>query len=245
MKRFDDEVYLFWEPHVIPLFRCNIWYIRGRDRDVIIDSGMGFGSLKEAGRYLFDKRIAAVATHAHLDHVGNLHEFDECMAHHLEAPGIRNPDWSYTLADDRFDPLHYVSKFKDFPFEGPIIDALPCADYDASKWRIRPAKITRELSDGDVIDTGDRAFEVLHLPGHSPGSIGLWEEETRILFSGDAVYDAPLIDELHHSSIPDYIQTMERLARLPANVVHAGHDASFGRARLIELVEEYLGRIGA
>ena len=43
---------------------------------------------------------------------------------------------------------------------------------------------------------GDRHFEVLHLPGHSPGSIGLWERRTGILFSGDALYDGPLLDEL-------------------------------------------------
>jgi len=41
-----------------------------------------------------------------------------------------------------------------------------------------PAAPTRVLGAGDVIDLGDRAFEVLYLPGHSPGSIGLWEMAT-------------------------------------------------------------------
>ena len=47
-----------------------------------------------------------------------------------------------------------------------------------------------------MVDIGNRHFEVLHLPGHSPGSIGLWEEASGTLFSGDAVYDGPLLDEL-------------------------------------------------
>jgi len=46
------------------------------------------------------------------------------------------------------------------------------------------------VRDGDIIDLGDRAFEVLHLPGHSPGSIALFEAATKTLFSGDAITTA-------------------------------------------------------
>ena len=95
----------------------------------------------------------------------------------------------------------------------------------------RPAApATRLLADGDVVDLGDRAFEVLHLPGHSPGSIGLWEAATGVLFSGDAVYDGPLLDELDGSDVDGYVATMRRLRELPVTVVHAGHEPSFGRA---------------
>jgi glyoxylase-like metal-dependent hydrolase (beta-lactamase superfamily II) len=83
---------------------------------------------------------------------------------------------------------------------------------------------------------------VLHLPGHSPGSIGLWEAASGTLFSGDAIYDGPLLDELPESSIVDYCATMERLLTLPVTVVHAGHDPSFGRQRLHELARMYLAR---
>ena len=105
---------------------------------------------------------------------------------------------------------------------------------------IEGAPATRILEDGDVVDTGDRAFEVLHLPGHSPGSIGLWEASTGILFSGDAVYDGPLLDELEGSNIDDYVKTMERLRDLPVTVVHGGHEASFDRDRLVEICDDYL-----
>ena len=83
---------------------------------------------------------------------------------------------------------------------------------------------------------------MLHLPGHSPGSIGLWEAATGTLFSGDAVYDDALLDELPESDIGDYCRTMERLLTLPVNVVHAGHDPSFGRDRLREIARAYLDR---
>jgi glyoxylase-like metal-dependent hydrolase (beta-lactamase superfamily II) len=107
---------------------------------------------------------------------------------------------------------------------------------------VLPAPATRTVDEGDVIDVGDRRFEVLHLPGHSPGSIGLWEAETGILFSGDAIYDGPLLDELPGSDIPSYVATMKRLRDLPVTVVHAGHDPSFGRDRLRDLCEGYLAK---
>jgi glyoxylase-like metal-dependent hydrolase (beta-lactamase superfamily II) len=62
------------------------------------------------------------------------------------------------------------------------------------------------------------------------------------LFSGDAIYDGPLLDELPESSIGDYCATMERLLDLPARVVHGGHDPSFDGSRLRELAAQYLTR---
>jgi glyoxylase-like metal-dependent hydrolase (beta-lactamase superfamily II) len=93
-----------------------------------------------------------------------------------------------------------------------------------------------------MIDLGDRAFEVLHLPGHSPGSIGLWEAASGILFSGDAVYDGPLLDELEGSDVVAYVATMRRLRDLPVTVVHGGHEPSFGCERLVAICTDYLDR---
>jgi len=93
-----------------------------------------------------------------------------------------------------------------------------------------------------IVDLGNRHFEVLHLPGHSPGSIGLWEAASGTLFSGDAIYDGPLLDEIGGADIPTYVRTMKRLRELPVQVVHAGHDGSFGRERLVELVDAYLAK---
>ena len=54
------------------------------------------------------------------------------------------------------------------------------------------------------------------------------------------MYDGPLLDQLPESNIDAYIQTMKRLRELPVQVVHGGHEASFGRERLHELVDAYL-----
>jgi len=123
-----------------------------------------------------------------------------------------------------------------------FITALPHADFDLKRFACPPAPPTRRVTEGDVIDIGDRVFEVLHLPGHSPGSIGLWESATGTLFSGDAIYDGPLLDELPGSDIPTYLKTMRRLIELPVRIVHAGHDPSFGGDRLRELARAYIDR---
>jgi glyoxylase-like metal-dependent hydrolase (beta-lactamase superfamily II) len=105
---------------------------------------------------------------------------------------------------------------------------------------VKPAPATKMLEQGDIIDLGDRHFDVLHVPGHSPGSIALWERERGLLLSGDAVYDGPLIDDAYHSNPEDYVATMQRLRELPVNVVHGGHYPSFGRDRFRELIDDYV-----
>lgn len=67
---------------------------------------------------------------------------------------------------------------------------------------------------GDVINLGDRQLTVLHMPGHSRGSICLHDRENKLLFSGDVVYDGSMIDWLPYSRVTDYIGSCERLVGL-------------------------------
>src|SRR5258708_31146412 len=112
-----------------------------------------------------------------------------------------------------------------------FVTALPRAGFSLSQFACPAAPATRLVQEGDMIDLGDRVFEVMHLPGHSPGSIGLWEARSETLFSGDAIYDGPLLDEIPGSNIPVYADTMRRLEKLPARVVPAGPAPSFRGAR--------------
>ena len=73
-------------------------------------------------------------------------------------------------------------------------------------------------------------------PGHSPGGISLWEERTGTLFSGDIVYDGPLIEDAYHSDLDDYAKSLARLRELPVRTVHGGHFPSFSGERLRELI---------
>ncbi|MHA1600736.1 MAG: MBL fold metallo-hydrolase, partial [Alphaproteobacteria bacterium] len=117
---------------------------------------------------------------------------------------------------------------------------LPPVPYASAKYTVKAAPATRILHDGDVIDLGNRHFDVIHTPGHSPGGIMLFEKETGILFSGDIVYDGPLVDDAYHSDIPTYIDVMKRIMDLPVRVVHGGHFPSFDGERYRHLIRQYL-----
>jgi len=245
-ERLSDGITRIWEPHVIRVMQCNIWHVRGRDRDLLIDTGMGIASLHDAARHLFDNALAAVATHTHLDHIGSLHEFGERIVHQAEAQHLEHPSENFSMLREEH-PVEFIASLEraGYVVDSCFVTALPRAGFNLSQFACPAAPATRLVQEGDMIDLGDRVFEVMHLPGHSPGSIGLWEAQSETLFSGDAIYDGPLLDDLPGSNIADYVLTMRRLRELPVRVVHAGHDPSFGRDRLVALADDYLRRRAA
>jgi len=229
---------LLGEPYVDPFVRANIWHVRGRERDLLVDTGLGISSLTGFAPDLFDRPVVAVASHAHYDHTGGLKEFDTIAAHPLDARAIRAPGFTSLLVSD-FPP-----EFRDELTGDELITAHPSSDFDPAAYTVQPVEPTWLVEDGDVIDLGDRAFAVLHLPGHTPGSIGLWEAATGVLFSGDVIYDGLLLDELPGSDISEYVASMERLRALPVTAVHAGHYPSFGSDRFLHLIDSYLRKRG-
>ena len=85
---------------------------------------------------------------------------------------------------------------------------------------------------------------MLHLPGHSPGSIALYEVKSKTLFSGDAIYDGELFDTVYHSDKVIYRESLQRLRELDVETVHGGHYGSFGRKRMLEIIDDYLAGKG-
>lgn len=223
--RFADDVTLIHEPWIKPFFRCNMWHVRGRDRDLLFDTGLGHFSLRAHVPLVTERAITCVASHTHFDHIGCHHEFAGCCVHAAEAHILEDPRNEWTGAD------RYATD--------EMFDRLPMG-WQQERYHVRPAKPQRILQHGDVIDLGNRHFEVVHTPGHSPGGIGLFERKTGTFLSGDIIYDGPLIDDAYHSDIGDYIATLEQLAGLPVGVVHGGHFPSFGHTRFQQLIRDYL-----
>ena len=90
VQHLSDGVSLIREKHVADWLRCNIWHVQGRDRDMIVDTGMGVVSLRDSVSDMLDKPVTAAATHAHVDHVGSHHEFDHCLVHKAELDDLKN-----------------------------------------------------------------------------------------------------------------------------------------------------------
>jgi glyoxylase-like metal-dependent hydrolase (beta-lactamase superfamily II) len=221
-----DGITHIFEPYIDVFYRCNIWHVRGRDRSLLFDSGLGVVSLAQRFPWLRATPLVAVASHTHFDHIGCQHEFDDRACHRAEAHIMAAPTRDNTLAT-RFAKLD-------------MFERLPPGGFDEAAYAVQPAPATRLLEEGDILDLGDRQFEVLHVPGHSPGSIALWERASGVLLSGDAVYDGPLIDDAYHSNTEHYLETMRRLRELPVRVVHGGHYPSFGADRYRALIDDYL-----
>jgi glyoxylase-like metal-dependent hydrolase (beta-lactamase superfamily II) len=235
-----DDLIRVTEPHVRPLLAANLWWLRGTDRDIVIDAGLGVVALRDEIPEMFERDPMVVLTHSHLDHAGGAHEFRERAAHAAEAQTMAAGPPASLFGAELYEKLGIPDDGE--PPPGLLISALPHHDYDPDGYRVEPAPLTRLLDDQDQIDLGGRTLTVLHLPGHTPGSIALLEERTGTLFSGDVIYDDDLIDFLPDSSIPAYRQTMKLLASLEVSVVHPGHGHSFDQTRLHALATTYLQR---
>ncbi len=225
--RVDDAITMLTEPFVHDLVRANIWHVRGRDADLLVDTGMGIAPLKPHIDTPDGKPLIVVATHIHLDHVGSLHEFGLRLGPRLTAEAFRTMD----------DVATYADMFRELE---AAVTMLPHDGWRAQDYAILPAPLSRQLDEGDVVDLGDRQFRVLHLPGHSPDSIALFDQADGLFFSGDAIYDSDLIDDLPDSDRKAYRRTMRRLLDLPIRIGHGGHGPSFDRARMREIAAGYL-----
>jgi len=245
-RRISGRITLFTEPHVAEFLRCNVWHIRGQGCDLVVDTGLGLAPLAPLLELSEHSQVMVVLTHSHADHAGGWDEFDERCVHHLEAeyldPRTAVPDLESLRAADLEQAEREHMRDCGYDIPDCFVTALPAGFPDAETLPFRPATPTRLLDEGDRIDLGDRAFEILHLPGHSPGSIGLIDRDARLLLSGDAIYDGPLLDELPGSDIDAYLRTMARLRGLDVELTLPGHGEPFGGERLDAIAAEYLRR---
>lgn len=247
-ERIDDRLWVITEPRVHPIFSANMHLVLGRDADLLIDSGMGVAPLRpfvDGLRPDAERPLICLSTHTHVDHIGAVHEFDTRLVHPIEAEDLAAPA-PYSLRTEGISQA-FRELFARAGYSAlwpVLIDAVPYVGYDIDGYALRGAPATGLIGEGDVVDLGDWQAEVLHLPGHSPGQVGLFHHDSGTLFGADAIYDGPLIYDGPGMSIPDYATTLRRLRDLPVEVVHGGHDPRFGKARLDAIVADYLERWG-
>jgi glyoxylase-like metal-dependent hydrolase (beta-lactamase superfamily II) len=225
----SDWFITYDEPFMNPYVRANMYLVRGRDMDLLVDTGMGVSRLSEAIDATPGKPLLALATHIHLDHVGSFSEF----------PERAGPTQSAAAFATMPDEATYAHMFRDLP---EAVSRLPAPGWRAADYALEPAPLTRSLGEGDVVDLGDRRFRVLHLPGHSPDSTGLIDEENGVFFSGDAIYDDLLIDDLPDSDRAAYRSTMARIAEFPVRMAYGGHGEPFDGGRMRQIAEAYIRR---
>ncbi len=99
------------------------------------------------------------------------------------------------------------------------------------------------LWEGDVIDLGGRKFEVILIPGHTPGSIALLDRENRFLFAGDSLQRELIYMIGRGRNLPAFGETLKKLLKLiPAfDTVYAfhGHAVAEGPELVRDVADAY------
>jgi hydroxyacylglutathione hydrolase len=195
-------------------YDCNAFVVRGDHQTILVDSGTHIASEK-VKKIVSEFDIAAILlTHGHLDHVGGAA---------LAVQEIQVPLWASFFTADKLEAA-----------EQPHIDPF----FGSS---IPPIEIARRIKEGDTLDLGGIRFKVLETPGHTAGSICLYEPIKRWLFSGDTVFADGSFGrtDLRSGSSPQLIDSLHRLTTLSIDALFPGHMRSVLIGAAEHIAESY------
>jgi glyoxylase-like metal-dependent hydrolase (beta-lactamase superfamily II) len=197
---------------------ANVYLIRSSSGLTLVDTGMKDEAdeiaLQIQGRgFTLSEVRNIVLTHGHGDHAGSAAELSErtgafVLAHEAEAPFI---DGTRTMPEPTM--LRIMNRLGGSVFE------------------FKPAKIGRHLKDEDRVRFL-YGWRVLHTPGHTPGSICLYEQDRHILICGDTLFNKnPVTGKVgFQPSFPvltydkDQLrESLRRLSTLTIDVICFGH----------------------
>jgi len=194
-------------------------YVILGEKIVLIDSGLPdswnasiLPYLKRVDRN--PKDIALVIhTHSHGDHIGSdaiikSESNAEIAMHELDAQAVEDPKSWLKNFRERFG--HTISK--------ELLKRL-------SESYMEPLNVERHLKEGDVLDLKALKLRVIHTPGHSKGSICLYDDASRILFSGDSIQArGTILSDINLVfDVDDYLSSMKRLRDMEIEAILPAH----------------------
>lgn len=195
-QTFAISEYGHWE-------KVRSFLILGQDQGMLIDTGLGIGQIHEVVKSLTSLPYSVYLTHVHWDHTNGLTVNQEVYLHESEGDWLANGIPSQTNQHVRGELTRDISQ------------ELP-ADFQVATFEMFKGSATDFLSDGQVIELGGRAIQVLHTPGHSPGHLVYYDLTSGYLFTGDLLYsDETPIYAFYPSTNPlDLVNSWEKIARL-------------------------------
>jgi len=183
----------------------NIYLVQNKDRFTLFDAGIQIyfketvAAIEELGLKLA-QMDQLVLTHTHLDHSGSCPLFLEA-AKKAELWVSREEGELLEKGDDSL-------------VLGSMLGQ-----------RLPPLSVARKLQEGDTVRVGDFAFQVLHTPGHSFGSLCFFEPRKGILIAGDVVFRGGSFGRVDFptGNGQQLIASIARLAKLPVKILLPGH----------------------
>ena len=147
----------------------------GSNKALLVDTGTGICDISMVIKQFASLPVVVITTHCHWDHTGSHDKFKTIMIHREDAEWLKN---GIPI------PIGVIRKqvMKE-PFNPDL-----CPDFDINNYQPPVISDPTILEDGDFIENGRHKLRVIHTPGHSPGSICLFEENDRILITGDTLY---------------------------------------------------------
>lgn len=183
--------------HVIPCgsFQENAYLVcpSGRDDAFLVDPGDGLPQLQSALAKSGRALSAILLTHGHFDHI-------------LAAQPLA----------DQFGAKVYIHAG-----DAEMLDDPDKSAYMPEVCRLTPpVGLSRELY-GETVRVCGAVLQVLHTPGHSKGSVCLYDPEAGLLFSGDTLFRAGYgRTDLHGGSDAEIVQSLRALlTRFPAETI--------------------------
>jgi glyoxylase-like metal-dependent hydrolase (beta-lactamase superfamily II) len=212
------------ETVLAPGERSNFYLVQGDEASCMIDGGWGFCVNLLDWLPQPTKTLIAIGTHSHYDHIGHLSVATRRFGHREEAYIFRDPTIEATQAS-------------------PFLAGRPClADgnsIDERSVRQHSCPLTNFLDEGDEIDLGGRVLRVLHTPGHSPGSISVFDEATSTLFCGDVLLEGGIYDDIPGADRDVLLNSHDRLASFCFDRLLPGHGQAMEKPAVLARILRY------
>lgn len=198
------------------------YYVHGDTQDVLIDTGMGLGDIREV--LPLSKNPLVILTHTHWDHVGGAPDF----------PEVRVPDHPFELERARrgWQPEEMKEMERDNFAEGH----KPPDSYSEHTFSIPPIQSIIPLDEGQVLDIGGMTIQAIATPGHTPGGMCFFVPELGYLFTGDTLYPAEEYIHLPESNAEDYKMSLHKLSDITKGkmvTIFPGHNENMSDPQLL------------